>query len=50
MGPTIPHAFNGRRRNRSELSTTLTLEKAIAPAASIGDKSPAAAMGIATTV
>lgn len=36
--------------NRSEFVTTNTLEKAIAPAASIGLSSPAAAAGMSSTL
>ena len=39
-----------KRRSRSELATTLTLENAIAAPATIGDRNPSAAMGMASVL
>jgi len=39
-----------KRRGRSEFVTTLTLEKAMAAPATIGDRKPSAAMGIASVL
>ena len=52
-GRLLAHAVSRtewKRRSRSELVTTNTLEKAIAAAATIGFRSPAIASGIAATL